>query len=115
MVRAVIHRVLGKGLELLLADGGRCEINGLFIADNTAIVGDSELKLCRLVSEFGRVCERRKFRMSRSKRKIMRCLRNVNVGQMPVRVKFNNGEPFEEVHCFKYLGSQVEEDGGWRM
>ena len=46
MVRAVIDRVLGKGLELLLADGGRCEINELFIADDTAIVADSELKLC---------------------------------------------------------------------
>ena len=23
-----------------------------------------------------------------------------------------NGEPIEEVHCFKYLGSQVAADGG---
>ena len=52
-------RMLGKGLELLSANGGGFEINQLF-ADDTALVADSEEKLCRLVSEFGRVCERRK-------------------------------------------------------
>ena len=53
-------RVLGKVLELLSANGGRFEINQLLFADDTALVVDSEDKLCRLVSEFGRVCERRK-------------------------------------------------------
>ena len=53
-------RVLGKGLELLSANGGRFEINQLLFAADTALVADSEEKLCRLVSEFGRVCERRK-------------------------------------------------------
>ena len=24
-----------------------------------------------------------------------------------------NGEPLEEVDCFKYLGSQVAANGGW--
>ena len=24
-----------------------------------------------------------------------------------------NGEPLEEVDCFKYLGSQMAVDGGW--
>ena len=51
-------RVLGKGLKQLMANGGRFEINQLLLADNTALVADSEEKLCRLVSEFGRVCER---------------------------------------------------------
>ena len=50
-------RVLGKGLELLNANGGRFEINQLLFADDTALVANSEDKLCRLVSEFGRVCE----------------------------------------------------------
>ena len=50
-------RVLGKGLELLSANGGRFEINQLLLGDDTAVVADSEEKLCRLVSEFGRVCE----------------------------------------------------------
>ena len=44
-------RALGKGLELLSANGGRFEINQLLFADDTALVADSEEKLCRLVSE----------------------------------------------------------------
>ena len=44
-------KVLGKGLELLSANGGRFEINQLFFADDTALVADSEEKLCRMVSE----------------------------------------------------------------
>ena len=47
--------VLGKGLELLSANGGRFEINQLLFADDSALAADSEDKLCRLVSEFGRV------------------------------------------------------------
>ena len=43
-------RVLGKGLELLSANGGRFEINQLLFADDTALVADSE-KLCRLVKK----------------------------------------------------------------
>ena len=53
VVRKVNVRVLGKGLELLSANGGRLEINQLLFADDTALVADSEEKLCRLVSEFG--------------------------------------------------------------
>ena len=51
VVREVNVRVLGKGLELLSANGGRFEINQLLFADDTALVADSEEKLCRLVSE----------------------------------------------------------------
>ena len=43
--------MLGKGLELLSANGDRFEINQLLVADDTAPVADSEDKLCRLVSE----------------------------------------------------------------
>ena len=46
---------LGKGWSLLSANGRRFEINQLLFADDTALVADSEEKLCRLVSEFGRV------------------------------------------------------------
>ena len=60
VVQEVNVRVLGKGLELLSANGGRFEINQLLFADDTALVADSEEKMCRLVREFGRVCERRK-------------------------------------------------------
>ena len=60
VVRVVNVRVLGKRLELMSANGGRFEINQLLCADDTALVADLEEKFCRLVSEFGRVCKRRK-------------------------------------------------------
>ena len=50
-------RVLRNGLELLSVNGGRFEINQLLFTDDTALVADSEEKLSRLVSEFGRVCK----------------------------------------------------------
>ena len=64
VVREVNVRDLVKGLELLSVKGGRFEINQLLFADNTALVADSEEKLHRLVSEFGRVCNRRKLRVN---------------------------------------------------
>ena len=45
-------RVLGKGLELLSANGGRFEINQLLFEDDKALVADSDMKLYRLVSAF---------------------------------------------------------------
>ena len=63
-------RVLGRGLELLSANRGKFEINQLFLADDTALV--------RLVSEFARVCERRKLRVNVGKSKVMRCSRHGN-------------------------------------
>ena len=41
--------------------------------------------------------------------KVTRCSRYVTGGRMYVRL---NGDPLEEVDCFKYLGSQVAADGG---
>ena len=55
VVREVNVRMFGKGLELLSANGGRFEVNQLLFADDTELVADSEEKLCRLVSECGRV------------------------------------------------------------
>ena len=89
-------------MELLNANGTRFEINKLLFADDTALVADSEDKLCRLVSEFGRVCERRKLRVNVGKSKVMRYSRHGNGDRMHVIL---NGEPLEEVDCFKYLGS----------
>ena len=59
VVRVVNERVLGKVLERLSVNGGRLEINQLLFPDDTALVADSEEKLCRLVDEFGRSYERR--------------------------------------------------------
>ena len=107
--REVKVRVLGKGLELLSANSGRFEINQLLFADDTALVADWEDKLCRLVSDFDRVCEKRKLRVNVSKSKVMRCSKYGNGGRVHVIL---NGKPLEEVDCFKYLGSQVAADGG---
>ena len=78
VVSEVNVRVLGRGLELLSANGGRFEVNQLLFADDAALVADSEEKLCRLVSEFGRVCERRKLRVNVGKCKVTRCSRYGN-------------------------------------
>ena len=54
------------------ANDGRFEINQLLFTDDIAIVADSEEKLCSLVSEFGRVCKRRKLRVNVGKSKVVR-------------------------------------------
>ena len=56
---------------MLSVNGGRVEINQLLFADDMSLVADSEQKLCRLVTEFVRVCERRKLRVNVSKSKVM--------------------------------------------
>ena len=40
----------------------RFEIKQPLFADDTALVADSEQKLCSLVTEFGRICEIRNLR-----------------------------------------------------
>ena len=84
VVLEVNVRMLGKRLELLSANGGRFEMNQLLFADDTALVADSEEKLCRLVCEFGRVRERRKLRVNLSESKIMRSSRYGNGDRMHV-------------------------------
>ena len=83
--------MLGRGLELLRANGGRFEIIQLLLADDTALVADSEEMLCRLVSEFGRVCKIIKLRVYVGEREVVRCkcLRFGNGGQMHVILKTN--------------------------
>ena len=65
--------MLGKWLELPSANGGRFEKTSCYFLDDTALVADSEEKLCRLVSEFGRVYKRRKLRVNVGKSKVMKC------------------------------------------
>ena len=69
------------------------EINQLLFADETAPVADSEEKLYRLVSKFGRVCERRKFRVIIYKSTGMMSSTNRYGSDMNARL---NGEPKEE-------------------
>ena len=77
-------RGLGKGLELLSANGGSFEINQLLFTDDTALVADSEEKFCRVVIVFASVCDRRKLRVNVVKSKVMRCSRHGNWGRMHV-------------------------------
>ena len=46
VIREVNVRVLGNGLDLLSANGGKFEINQLLFADDTALVANLEKKLC---------------------------------------------------------------------
>ena len=69
----------------------------------------SDGKFCRLESECGRVCERRKLRVNVGMSKVMWCSRYGNGGRMHVTL---NCEPLEEVYFIKYLGSQMAADGG---
>ena len=73
------------------------------------VVADSERKLCQLVTEFGRACERRKLRVNVGKSKVMRCTRNEDGARLNVML---NGEALEEVDQFKYLGSVIAANGG---
>ena len=64
-------------------------------------MADSEEKSCRLLSGFGRAYERKMLGVNISKSRVTRCSRYGNGSRMHVRL---NGEPLEEVDCFKYLG-----------
>ena len=68
----------------------------MLFAVDTALVAVSEKKLGRLVSEFCRICERRKLRVNVGKSKVMRCSRYDNGDRMHVIL---NREPLEEVDC----------------
>ena len=66
-------------------------MNQLLFADDKELVDDPEQELCRLVVEFGRV------NVGKSK-----VTSYVNLGRVHVRL---NGEPLQEVDCYKYVGS----------
>ena len=109
VVREVNARVLGRGLKLVDGNDSEWELNQLLFADDTVVVADSERKLCHLVTEFGRVCERRRLRVNVGKSKVMRCTRNEDGARLNVML---NGEVLEEVDQFKYLGSVIAANGG---
>ena len=108
VVREVNTRVLGRGLKLVDWNDNEWELNQLLFADDAVVVADSERKLCQLVTEFGRVCERRKLRVNVCKSKVMRCTRNEDSARLNVVL---NGESLK-VDQFKYLGSVIAVNGG---
>jgi hypothetical protein len=68
-VREVDARVMARGAALLSNSGGEWQVNQY--AYDTALIADKECKLQKLVSEFGRVCERRKLSVNVAKSKVM--------------------------------------------
>ena len=81
----------------------------MLFADDIVMVADSERKLCQILTEFGRVYERRKLQVNVGKSKVMRCTRNEDGARLNVLL---NGEALEEVNQFKYLGSVIDANGG---
>ena len=61
------------------------------------------------MTEFGRVCERRKLRANVGMSKVMRFTRNEDGARLNGML---NGEALEGVDHFKYLGSVIAATGG---
>ena len=99
VVRGVNARVLGRGSKLVDGNDNEWELNQLVFADDIVVVADSERKLCQLVAEFGRVCERRKLRVNVGKSKVIRCTRNEDDARLNVML---NGEAL-----WKYISSSI--------
>ena len=100
VVREVNTKVGERGLGLIEdIRGQNWVVNQVLFADDTALVADSEEVLQLLVTEFGRVCDRRKLKVNVGKSKVMRCTRSENVGELQVNL---GGERLEEVESFRY-------------
>ena len=84
-------------------------LSQLLFADDTALMAESAEQLQCLVTEFGRVCKRRKLRINVNKRKVM-CIER-NEKPTPLNITLN-GERIEVVNSFKYLGLCFSRDGG---
>ena len=81
VVREVNARVLGRGLKLVDGNDNEWELNQLRMI---LWWWQTERKLCQLVTEFGRVCERRKLRVNVGNSKVMRCTRNEDGARLNV-------------------------------
>ena len=109
VVREINARLGERGLGLIEGNGGRnWVLNQVLFADDTALVADSEEGLQQLVTEFGRVCNRRKLKVNVGKSKVMRCTKTRNGVGLQINLE---GEGLEEVESFKYLGSHVTWEG----
>ena len=109
VVREVNIRVGETGLGLIEGNGEQeWKINQVLFADDTALVADTEEGLQQLVTEFGRVCDRRKLKVNVGKSKVMRCTTEENRGGVHINL---DGEELEEVESFRYLGSKVARNG----
>lgn len=105
-------RVLDEGLPLADENEREWIMNQLLYVNDTSLVAESEKGLQKLVTEGGRVRERRKLGVNVGKNKVMRRVRVQYGGRLNVRL---NGELLEKAESFKYLGSTVAVNGGMDM
>ncbi len=56
-----------RGLSLLSDDGSEWNMNQLLLADDTALVGESQERVRQPLMKFWRMCERRKLRVNVSR------------------------------------------------
>ena len=92
-------RVNGIGVKLSVGGEREWLLSQLLFADDTALVAESAEQLQCLVSEFGRVCDRRKLRVNVDKSKVMIVGENVDPSLLNIMLK---GERMEVVTSFKY-------------
>jgi len=108
VVREVKARVREQGARMVYGGERKWEVSQLLFADDTALVADSKEKLQSLVTELGRVCDRRKLKVNVAKSKVMRCSRDGGIGGADIVL---NGERLEQVAEFRYLGVDIEARG----
>ena len=108
VVREINARLGDRGLGLIGDDRQPWKLNQILFADDTALVADSEEALQQLVTEFGRVCKRRKLKVNVEKSKVMRCSNEDPVPGLQIQLE---GEQLEKVDSFKYLGGRITERG----
>ena len=77
-------------------------------ADDTALLGDDEDKLQRLVNAFGRVCKKRKLTVNVVKSKVMKVSKSGDENELNIDL---DGRRMEEVNVYRYLGVDVANDG----
>ena len=109
VVREVKARIGDRGLGLI--EGGNRQnwtINQILFADDTASVVDTEETLQQLVTEFDRVCKRRKLKVNVDKSKLLRCSKEDPVPRLQIQL---GDKQLEQVDSFKYLGAKVTEKG----
>jgi hypothetical protein len=109
VMREVKAGVMERVVALMSDSGGEWKVKQILYADDRALIEDTEFKLQKLVSEFGRVSERSKLSVNVEKNKVMRVTRRENVDDIGITL---DGIRMEEVDCFRYLGVDIGRDGG---
>ena len=81
----------------------------MLFVDDAVLMADNKRKLEWLVEEFGRVCRRRKLKVTVARIKVIRSIRDGIVGNLNIMV---DGQMLGQVKVYKSLGSLVVAVGG---